>query len=245
MNLIRKEDILDQDIVDAYELSSDGYYAYLTTSIVSTVSGSNTININLPSDNEGIIYTKDHPAKVGDRVRLIGTSGASADGYYLIASILTDTSFTVSTPINSSTGGTIYFMYMPGSKYVGFDPTGLTSTSSTNIQDALRDIAVNSSGITQTQHENLDTLVHDLTEDGYTLITYTGNNITNYTMYTSPAMTTKIREYQISYTITPCNQKINQVITIQYNNLGVPINTLTETATYINNRIISFTSVKT
>lgn len=101
-----------------------------------------------------------------------------------------------------------------------------------------------SGGIDFSQHENLDTLVHNIAEDGYTSIIYNNNNIISYTIWTNTLMNTKIREYQISYTITPCSQFIDTVVTKQYN-AGTLVNTLTETFIYSGNKIIGITSLKT
>lgn len=152
MNRIRRTDLDNLEIVDALELASDGYYVYLTTTLVSTNSTGNVITINLASDGQGIEDTFDHPAKPGDRVRLTGTSGGLADGYYTVNSILTDTTFSVSESIVSSTGGTIYFMYAEGAKQVGFNPINVPVTNATNVQDAIVDI--------YNAHDSLRQLIH-------------------------------------------------------------------------------------
>jgi hypothetical protein len=161
MNLIGKQDIQDQDFIDASELASDGYFVFLTTTVVSTTNSTSTIVINLPSDQEGLITSRDHPVSSLDRVYLTGTSGA--DGYYIIDLILSETSFTVNNPISNSTGGNIYFMYPVGAKQVGFDPTG-TSIISKNVQDAIKELSENSVGITENKHEKLRQLIHFINE---------------------------------------------------------------------------------
>jgi hypothetical protein len=139
---IRKEDLVDLDIVDAIELASDGYYVYLTTTLVSTTNVGSLVTINLPSDGEGLITGRDHPVAPGDRVRITGTSGGLADGYYLVDLPITDTSFSVVSSIASSTGGTIDFMFQGGAKNVGFDLLNYTAihVMHTDVQRAIEDL---------------------------------------------------------------------------------------------------------
>jgi len=152
--VIRKEDLADLDIVDALELGSDGYYIFLSAigQITSTTSSTKTVVIN-----GFLLNDRDNPVEAGDRVRLLNTSGA--DGYYIINSIINTTSFTVVENISDSTGGDGYFMYNAGALRVGFDPTGLSITTSKNLQGALKDVAINVSGITNT-HKSLRQLIH-------------------------------------------------------------------------------------
>mgnify|MGYP003403513763 CR=1 FL=1 len=165
-NGIRKEDLDDLDIVDALELASDGYNSYLSTTVVSTTNIGNLIVVNLPLDGEGLITGKDHPLGSGDRVWLTGTSGGLADGYYICDNVISDTSFSVTSSILSSTGGTVHFMYPAGAFNVGF---GLLNYSAinvthTNVQEAIQDLdlAISGvgSGLTPTQHETLRQLIH-------------------------------------------------------------------------------------
>lgn len=139
---IRKEDLVDLDIVDSVELASDGYYVYLTTTLVSTTNAGSLVTINLPSDGEGLITGRDHPLAPGDRVRITGTSGGLADGYYIVNLPITDTSFSVNSPIATSTGGTIDFMFQGGAKYVGFDKLNYTAihVTHTTVQEAIQDL---------------------------------------------------------------------------------------------------------
>jgi hypothetical protein len=239
---LSKSDFNDADLVDSLELLSDGYSVYKTIPIVGTTSGTKNIQISPTSSIFGLIFDADAPASPGDRVRLVGTSGA--DGYYTIGSIVDNDNFIVLENISSSTGGNASFIYPPGAKSVGFDPSGLSITTAKNVQDAIRDVANNASGISSSQHEILDTLIHNIAEDGYSVITYSGNNIINYTIWTDSSMVTKIRDYTINYTISPCNQKIDQVVTKQYNNLGLVVQTLTENFVYSGNKIINITSTK-
>lgn len=161
---IAKEDIKDLDIVDAIELASDGYYIYLTSTVISTTSSTNIIEINLPSDGEGIKTGKDHLVNSSDRIYLVGTSGGLADGYYIVNTILSDTTFSVNESIVDSIGGIIYFMFPVGSMQVGFDPTGLSNVTSHNVQEAIRELSLNASGMSENQHAVLRQLIHFINE---------------------------------------------------------------------------------
>lgn len=95
-------------------------------------------------------------------------------------------------------------------------------------------------GISESQHENLDTLTHWIAETGYEENTYSGNNITNTTTWTSPAKTTKVREEQLTYS----GNKVQQIVSIQYNALGVETYRVTEVMTYSGNKITSITRTR-
>lgn len=161
---ITKADILDADFIDADELSSDGYLVYLTTSVISTTFATKIVVINLPLSTEGILYGVDNRVESGDIVRLTGTSGGSADGYFTVDQVLTDLSFSVIETIASSTSGLVQFMYKSGASKVGFDPSGLTITNAHNVQDAIKDIG--SKAITSEDHETLRQLIHFVDHGG-------------------------------------------------------------------------------
>lgn len=154
---IRKADTT-REILTAEQLFSDGYSAYLSTTLISTDAVNKTISINMPADGEGILYGRDHLVAKGDVAWLFNTSGA--DGYYIIDEILSDTIFTVQPPLASSTGGEIVFYYPVGAGTVGFDPTGLTNTHAHNVQDAIREL--DSNVVNNEKHEVLRQLIHFL-----------------------------------------------------------------------------------
>ena len=156
-----KSDVSDNEIVDAYELRSDGYHVYLTGPIVSTTSGTKTVVIN----SSFALDTYDDPVASGDRFRLLGSTGA--DGYYIIDQILSSTSFSVLESINTSTGGDGYFMYTAGGLHVGFDRLRYPAVNVVhdNVQQAIEDLDLAISGgggggLTPTQHATLRELIH-------------------------------------------------------------------------------------
>ena len=238
---LRKEDFHDLDFLSREELSSDGYSVYASGSIVhiasSFVSGNKIVTTDF------FLRSIDDPVQIGDRVCIYNAE--DADGYYTVKEILNDYSFSVEEDVEEVSFGEMHFMHPAGAKSIGFDPAGMTSITARNLQDAIKEIAVNSSGISQATHENLDTLTHHIAEDGYSLVTYDANKVMNYTIYSDNTMDKKIREYQLSYNINPCHTQVSSVHIIQYNAAGAPVNTLTETFGYLGNKIVSITSVKT
>jgi hypothetical protein len=245
---LTKADFKDVDILDSYELKSDGRATttpsvYRTTTAVSTTSGTNTIVSGLGPDGEGLLYSSDHPVEAGDFVRLVGSSGA--DGTYVVATIVDDTSVTVEGSIPTSTGGTLTWFYPSGASRVGFDPTGQTITTAANLQAALKDVAnaVTGGGITEGQHQNLDTLVHEIDENSYDDVTRDVNDrVSNVTTWDSPAMLLKIREVQVTRNSLG---RVTQLVTIQYDGFGAVKETLTETVSRTCSKVASITRVRT
>jgi hypothetical protein len=91
------------------------------------------------------------------------------------------------------------------------------------------------------QHFNLDTLVHDAeVRTSYDSVTYTGNKITNYTVWTDNTTTDKIREYQVSY----IGNKISQIVTKQYNAAQSIVEQITEVISYTGNKVTSISRTK-
>lgn len=235
---IRKSDIIDADIVDAYELNSDGYSIYLTTTLVSTDNTTQTIIINLPANGEGLTSI-DNPAQASDVVYLVSTGGA--DGYYIINNIIDDVTFTVNPPIQSSTGGTIYFMYQSGALNVGFNPIGKTDIdiTSTNVQDAINDLDKNK--LNENEHETLRQLIHFIDQgpgDGFASGAYKETTPfgvmlpTNITWYEDNTKNKKIVEQIIEWSgIVPSTITWNV-----YNIDGATItHTVIDTISYMNN----------
>ncbi|MGD9209162.1 MAG: hypothetical protein PVI90_00225 [Desulfobacteraceae bacterium] len=238
MTGITKEDLRDVDIIDATELASDGTTTYITdATVVSTTATTKQIVFS----GIDLIHDIDEHAEAKDKVTLSGTTGG-ADGIYTIATIVDSTTITVEETIVDSTGGTADFKHPSGAGKVGLDATGLTNTTADNVQDAISDLdsAIGSGGLSETAHEALDRLTHQINENSYDEVTYTGNNPTNYTVWTNSSKTTKIREEQYTYT----GNKVTQVVTIQYDGSGVEKERLTETYTYTGNKIDSITRTK-
>jgi hypothetical protein len=96
-------------------------------------------------------------------------------------------------------------------------------------------------GMSESTHLALDTLVHELAEDYYEEYTYTGNEITNVTVWTNSGKTLKIREYTYTYN---ANHTVNVETVKQYDGSGTLLVTLTYTYAYSNQRISTITCVR-
>jgi len=96
-------------------------------------------------------------------------------------------------------------------------------------------------GITEPQHEALDTTTHDLSEDHYFDYTYSGNKVTNITAWATSSMTTKVREWQYTYS----GNKVQTETVIQYDGAGVEKYRLTATYSYSGNKVSNVDVVKT
>lgn len=148
-NRIRKEDIADLDIVDAYELASDGYgpsSIYLSTPCVSTTGTTKTVVVSLSADGNGILYNYEFPVQSGDIVWVHNTAGTIGDGYFTVDQVIDNVTFTVNETMVNSTGGTVQYRYPAGASAVGFNPTGLSITAN-NVQDAIAQLVGNPPGI--------------------------------------------------------------------------------------------------
>lgn len=92
-------------------------------------------------------------------------------------------------------------------------------------------------GISEAQHEDLDTLVHDLAETSYAEVTRVTGQVSNVTTWTTSGKTTKIREVAVT-------RSAGQVATIvrkHYDASGTLIagQTLTGTVTRLAGRVAS------
>lgn len=96
-------------------------------------------------------------------------------------------------------------------------------------------------GITEAEHEALDTLVHEIDETSFDEVTYSGNKAMSYIVWTSAAKTLKIREEQYTYS----GNKVSQVVTTQYDGVGAVEMTMAETYTYSGSKVTSVTRTKT
>jgi len=97
------------------------------------------------------------------------------------------------------------------------------------------------SGITESQHEALDTLVHEIDESSYDEVTYgSGNRVSTYIVWETAAKLKKIREEQYTYS----GNNVSQSVTIQYDGTGAVKMTMTEVYAYSGNKVTSVTRTK-
>jgi hypothetical protein len=99
---------------------------------------------------------------------------------------------------------------------------------------------ISGSGITEEQHEVLDTLAHALDETCYTEITRTGGKVTDIVVWATDAKLLKVREE----TITRAAGKVSQILTIQYDGAGVEKMRVTETFTRAGTKITFIDAVR-
>lgn len=135
-NKISKTDVTDNEFVDAIELASDGYFAYRSGNLVSTIAITKIVKIN-SSGYLDRLNLVDEPLEVEDRVYIFN---GSIDGYYTVSSILDSERFTVYETLANSTGGIIKYLHPPGASKVGVDPSRLRFTEEIDVQAALEDL---------------------------------------------------------------------------------------------------------
>ncbi len=99
-----------------------------------------------------------------------------------------------------------------------------------------------SSGITEAQHQALDTLVHAIDENSFDEVIRVNGLVMQVITWTSPAKTLKIREETLTRNSLG---RITQYQAIQYDGVGAVKETLTETYTRVCGRVVSVTRVRT
>jgi hypothetical protein len=232
VNQISKTDVVDGEFLDQEELGSDGSFVYLTTTAVSTTSGTRIVVVDLPADGQGILLGRDHPAQTGDFVTITGTSGGLGNGTFSIDVVLTDNSFSVLGSIGTSAGGSIDFHYRAGAELIGLDPTGLAHVTSHNVQGAIEQLDAvvgtgtgTGTGISEAEHKSLRQLIH-LADEGGPFEGFTTGAVqetlpsatpfpTSIVWWTDAAKTAKILEEAVTYnsnsTIATDNWKVYDV----------------------------------
>jgi hypothetical protein len=147
---IDPQDLVDLGIVDQTELASIGSAAdaYRTgVTVVDTTSSNRRVEVS-GFDLAGLaVGSREDRVEVGDKLVLTGTT--AADGTYTVESIFDTAHVVVVEAIPDSTGGTAEFRHPPGAGKVGFDSTGLTNTSASDVQNAISDLdgAISGGGV--------------------------------------------------------------------------------------------------
>jgi len=102
---------------------------------------------------------------------------------------------------------------------------------------SLVDTVTVSGGFSRPDHRQLDQLVHNIAEDSFEEITYSGNKVQSIVAYTDMTKLIKIREEEYSYT----DNKIYQVITRNFDSVGTVISgeVMVETYNYSGPYVIS------
>ena len=121
----------DAGLVSEAELGSDGTSVIRVESVVDVVSGT----ITVPST--AYLRDYDDPIQPGD-IAII--SGNAAAGTYTVDTVPTLSTFTVVEAIVDAGAGSVEFRHPAASSRVGVDPTPLSFTSATNLQQVLVDL---------------------------------------------------------------------------------------------------------
>lgn len=234
---ITKEDLDDIDIVDAEELGSDGNAIIFSgKAIVSTDSGTKNVALSPGVD------LKRSPERLqqNDKVVISGTIGG-ADGNYTVDQVIDNLTFRVNESIASSSGGVCTTKHPEGASKVGFNSTGLSQTTASNVQEAIEDLdaAIAGGGLTEAAHELLDTLAHEIVEGSYDEPIYSGNRVDAYVIWETAAKLKKIREELYTYT----GNQVIQIVKKQYDASGAEITAkrLTEALSYTGNKLDNVT----
>lgn len=233
---IRYPDLNPYDFYDAAELNTDSTVVFLTLTVVSTVAP-NIVNVNLAADGEGILYSRDHPVHaanltvggLGDLADITGTTGGAGNGTFQVATVVSDTQFTITGTLGNSTGGSVNFRYQSGSQNVGFSQIKQNITSTNLVQPALTDVS---------NHELLD---NEPVGTGVTYaVTRSGNKVTQET-WTNTATTKTIKT--IAYTYTG-NKVTTEVRTVYATDGLTIIAQATITYSYTGNTVTGDTTVR-
>ena len=103
----------------------------------------------------------------------------------------------------------------------------------------LSELLAGSGGLTTETHRALDQLVHNIVEDNYYEITYSGNQLINETWYTDSGKTLKIKESDYTYT----GNQVTQAVTYQYDGAGDVEETFIEYFNYTGSNLDSSSGV--
>jgi hypothetical protein len=100
---------------------------------------------------------------------------------------------------------------------------------------------ISGSGITEAQHQNLDTLDHWVDENSYDELTRTGGKVTHIVVWDSPSKLIMIREELI----TRVSGKVSQLVAKQYDRgTGLLKETMTEVYTRTGGKVTSITRTR-
>ena len=137
-NRISKEDVRDDDFVDAIELASDGYSnSYRTVSLVSTTAANRNVVIDTPTVFDRLDNV-DEPLQVGDIVRI--TAGAAFGTYTVELIVDPADTFRVFESIPDSVGNSADLYHPPGATHIGVDVTNIVNSDGENLQEVLEDL---------------------------------------------------------------------------------------------------------
>jgi hypothetical protein len=111
------------------------------------------------------------------------------------------------------------------------------------VEKTLTDLLAAGSGISEAQHEALDTLVHDVAETSYVEVTRASGQVSNVTVWETAAKLKKVREAAV----TRASGQVSVVVETQYDAAGLAIagQVLTHTVTRSSGQVASIATVQT
>lgn len=200
----------------------------LADSDVASLSGTTTIDgISLAVDDRVLLTAQSTPSENGIWVVKSGAWVRPDD--FDVDQSASGALVTIQNEVGSTYGGQIWICNsVSGSDIIGIDALIFQVSSSA------------SSGISENQHENINTLAHEVIKNSYDELIYTGTRITNIITWTSAAKTLKIRETQLTYT----GSKVTQTVDIQYNGAGNEDYRIIEIISYTGNDISNITRTR-
>jgi len=136
MSLIEVNDLEDTGVISQDELIADGLTPYISGVTITSTTSSTKEVVVVGLD----LFRDDEKLEAGDKVVITGTSGGLGDGTFTVNSILAIDTFDVVEVIGDSTGGSFNSFYKSGASSIGVDPTNLTFSTNTILQEVLEDI---------------------------------------------------------------------------------------------------------
>lgn len=125
-------------------------------------------------------------------------------------------------------------------QFEGFERSELKGLDEIDFSEGVFEDAADTVGVTESAHEDLDTLVHNIAENSFSEFVYTGSKLTRMTVWTSPGMTVKIRESTFTY----AGSKLTQSVSTQFDAGGSAKDTVTTTYAYTGSKLTGSTMVK-
>lgn len=110
------------------------------------------------------------------------------------------------------------------------------------VTKTLTELAESGSGLTEPQHQALDTLTHQIDENSFDEVIRTNDRISQVITWTTPAKTLKIRE--VAFTRDGLG-RVSQCTWTQYDGAGLIKETLTETLSRSCGRVTSIDRTRT
>jgi hypothetical protein len=229
------EEIVTETELESTFASSHAKSFVFPVPISSTTSGTNLIVSNTSS-------FQDWRVEAGDTAYIYG-NGVTNDGYTTIVSVIDQRKITVARALGTTISSGMLVVFNPaGATKVGVDTENLSNISGANLQEVIESIDFSLSNLgNAANHEDIDSLVHNLSEDYYEEFVYSGGKVTAVIAWQDSSREKKVRESIYTYT----NGKISHDADIQYNALGIEIQRLARAYTYSGSRLLSIQTTET